>query len=149
MGKVDQLEPDRALELLDTASLEGGKVIDKEQTARIQMVTPLTAEELNKLLELLQENVGDQNRLLGVKSDEVGEHVVNVFGAQASTKSFVQPLHPLLVVTDDSKHTETKGDLEEHIINVIKLLPSFALETLVPWYFASSCFFLASEASGP
>ena len=145
MGKVDQLEPDRALELLDTASLEGGKVIDKEQTARIQMVTPLTAEELNKLLELLQENVGDQNRLLGVKSDEVGEHVVNVFGAQASTKSFVQPLHPLLVVTDDSKHTETKGDLEEHI----KLLPHFDLETLVPWYFASSCFFLASEASGP
>ena len=145
MGKVDQLEPDRALELLDIASLEGGKVIDKEQTAGIQMVTPLTAEELNKLLELLQENVGNQNRLLGVKSDEVGEHVVNVFGAQASTKSFVQPLHPLLVVTDDSKHTETKGDLEEHI----KLLPHFDLETLVPWYFASSCFFLASEASGP
>ena len=102
MGKVDQLEPDRALELLDIASLEGGKVIDKEQTAGIQMVTPLTAEELNKLLELLQENVGNQNRLLGVKSDEIGEHVVNVFGAQASTKSFVQPLHPLLVVTDDS-----------------------------------------------
>ena len=145
MGKVDELEPDRALELLDLASLEGGKVIDKQQTARIQMVTSLTAKELHKLLQFLQENVGNQNRLLGVESDEVGEHVVNVFAAQASTKSFVQPLHPLLVVTDDSKHAETKGDLEEPI----KLLPCSDMDTLVPWYFASSCFFLASEASGP
>ena len=107
MGKVDELEPDRALELFEIASLEGGKVIDKQQAARIQMVTSLTAKELHKLLQFLQENVGNQNRLLGVKSDEVGEHVVNVFGTQASTKSFVQPLHPLLVVTDDSKHAET------------------------------------------
>ena len=107
MGKVDELEPDRALELFDLASLEGGKVIDKEQTARIQMVASLTAKELNKLVQFLQENVGDQNRLLRIQSDEIGEHVVNVFGAEASTKSFVQPLHPLLVVTDDSKHAET------------------------------------------
>ena len=119
MGKVDQLESDRALELLEIASLEGGKVIDKEQTARIQMVASLTAKELNKLVQFLQENVGDQNRLLRIQSDEIGEHVVNVFGAEASTKSFVQPLHSLLVVTDDSKHAETKGDLEEQI----KLLP--------------------------
>ena len=79
------------------------------------MVTSLTAKELHKLLKFLQENVGNQNRLLCVKSDEIGEHVVNVFSAQASTKSFFQLLHSLLVVTDDSKHAETKGDLEERI----------------------------------
>jgi hypothetical protein len=97
MGKVDELEPDRALELFEIASLEGGKVIDKQQAARIQMVTSLTAKELHKLLQFLQENVGNQNRLLGVKSDEVGEHVVNVFGAQASTKSLFSLFTPSLL----------------------------------------------------
>ena len=115
MCKVDELQPDGALEVLQIASLEGSKVIDKEQTACIQMVMPLTAKELNKLLQFLQENFGNQNRLLSVKSDEVREHFVNVFAAQASTKSFVQPLHPLLVVADDAKHAEAKGDLKERI----------------------------------
>jgi len=130
MGKVDQLESDRALELLKIASLEGGKVIDKEQTARIQMVASLTAKELNKLVQFLQENVGDQNRLLRVQSDEIGEHVVNVFGAEASTKSFVQPLHSLLVVTDDSKHAETKGDLGALVFRILLLL--FSLRGIRP-----------------
>ena len=112
MGKVDELQPDRPLERLEIACLEGGKVIDEEQTAGIQMVKPLTAEKLYKLLQPLQENVGNQNRLLSVESDEIGEHVVDVFGTQATTKSLVKPLHPLLVVADDSKHTEAKGDLE-------------------------------------
>ena len=145
MGKVDELEFDRVLEFLRVASLDWCKIVDEKKTTGVEVVAPLILKELHKLVQLLQENVGNQNRLFGVKSDEVGEHVVNVFGTQASTKSFVQPLHPLLVVTDDSKHAETKGDLEEPI----KLLPCSDIDTLVPWYFASSCFFLASEASGP
>ena len=61
MGEVNELQPDRPLELLKIAFLEGGKVIDKEQTAGIQMVMPLTAEEVNKLFQFFQENVGNQN----------------------------------------------------------------------------------------
>ena len=61
MGEVNELQPDRPLELLEIAFLEGSKVIDKEQTAGIQMVMPLTAEEVNKLFQFFQENVGNQN----------------------------------------------------------------------------------------
>ena len=89
MGEVNELQPDRAFELLKVASLERVKVVDKKQTACIKMVTPLTAKELNKLFQFLQEDLCHKDRLLSVESDEVVEHLVNVFGTEASTKSFV------------------------------------------------------------
>ena len=79
------------------------------------MVTLLTAKEVHKLFQFLQENLGNKNWLLFVKSNEIGEQIINVDGRQALTKSFIPPLHPILVVSGNSHHTEAKGGLEERI----------------------------------
>ena len=61
MSKVNKLQLHRAFELLHISNLEGVKVINKKQTACIKMVTPLTAKEVHKLFQFLQENLGNKN----------------------------------------------------------------------------------------
>ena len=53
--------------------------------------------------------------ILIVKSNEIGEQIINVDGRQALTKSFIPPLHPILVMSGNSHHTEAKGGLEKRI----------------------------------
>ena len=112
MGKVDQLEFDRVLEFLRVASLDWCKIVDEKKTTGVEVVAPLTLKELHKLVQLLQENVGNKNREMRLKSDEMVQHFMDIGDAKVPAKSLIDSLHPLLIVADDPQHAEAERHLE-------------------------------------
>ena len=112
MGKVDQLEFDRVLEFLRVASLDWCKIVDEKKTTGVEVVAPLTLKELHKLVQLLQENVGNKNREMRSKSDEMVQHFMDVADTKVPAESLIDPLHPLFIVADDPQHTEAERHLE-------------------------------------
>ena len=112
MGKVDQLEFDRVLEFLRVASLDWCKIVDEKKTTGVEVVAPLTLKELHKLVQLLQENVGNKNREMRLKSDEMVQHFMDVADTKVPAESLIDPLHPFLIVADDPQHAEAERHLK-------------------------------------
>ena len=112
MGKVDQLEFDRVLEFLRVASLDWCKIVDEKKTTGVEVVAPLTLKELHKLVQLLQENVGNKNREMRLKSDEMVQHFMDVADTKVPAESLIDSLHPLFIVADDPQHAEAERHLE-------------------------------------
>ena len=112
MGKVDQLQFDRILEFLHVASLNRCKIINEKKTTGVKVVAPLILEELHKLVQFLQENVGNKNREMRFKSDEMVQHFMDVADTKVPAESLIDSLHPLFIVADDPQHTEAEGHLE-------------------------------------
>ena len=112
MGKVDQLEFDRVLEFLRVPGLDWCKIVDEKKTTGVKVVAPLVLEEPQKLVQLLQENVGNENREMRLKSDEMVQHFMDVADTKVPAESLIDSLHPLLIVADDPQHAEAERHLE-------------------------------------
>ena len=112
MGKVDQLQFDRVLEFLHVASLNRCKIINEKKTTGVKVVAPLILEELHKVVQLLQEKVGNKNREMRFKSDEMVQHFMDVADTKVPAESLIDSLHPLFIVADDPQHTEAERHLE-------------------------------------
>ena len=112
MGKVDQFESNRVLEFLRVASLDWCKIVNEKKTTGVKVVAPLILEELHKLVQLLQEDVGNKDREMRFKSDEMVQHFMDVTDTEVPAESLIDSLHPLLIVADDPQHTEAEGHLE-------------------------------------
>ena len=112
MGKVDQLQFDRVLEFLHVASLNRCKIINEKKTTGVKVVAPLILEELHKVVQLLQEKVGNKNREMRFKSDEMVQHFMDVADTKVPAESLIDSLHPFFIVTDDPQHAEAERHLE-------------------------------------
>ena len=112
MGKVDQFESNRVLEFLRVASLDWCKIVNEKKTTGVKVVAPLILEELHKLVQLLQEDVGNKDREMRFKSDEMVQHFMDVTDTEVPAESLIDSLHPLFIVADDPQHTEAEGHLE-------------------------------------